>query len=156
MDWAHPNGLAFVAHRADGSVKVCLHQFCTRVLSGNITSASNGVGFMLTETDFGVGNCTHAVSRAFPAAGLFAHIDFVIPAGWPGSGRKTRGARTNGSHTIAGMFVNNGPALAGLLMMDPDVDPGTCASLHRSEYCAGIVPPRLGAGVMGGGGGNGA
>lgn len=136
------NGHAYVLHRGDGSVSVCLHQgLCSRRLSGNLSTSSNGVGFMTTQTDFGVGNCTASVSRKFPADGLFAHIDFLLPANWPESGTKTRGARTDGAHTIAGMFVNNGPALAGVLKMDPDAEPGACDHLGEIPFCANFVPP---------------
>lgn len=134
------NGMAFVSHRPEGSVRVCLNQFCSRRLSGNFSTASNGVSFMTLATDFGVGNCTRAVSSHFPKAGLFAHIDFVVPAGWPESGTKTKGAHTNGTHTITGMFVNNGRGLVGMLTMDPGVDPGECDRLHELPFCADFVP----------------
>ena len=134
------NGNAYVLHRADGSVSVCLHQFCSRRLSGNFSTSSNGVGFMIMQTDFGVGNCTASVSRHFPKDGLFAHIDFVLPANWPESGIKTRGARTDGAHTIAGMFINNGHALAGILKMNPDTDPAACSHLGEIPFCADFVP----------------
>ena len=54
MQPARVNGHAYVNHGADGSVKVCLHQMCSRVLEGRFHTASNGVGFMLTQTDFAV------------------------------------------------------------------------------------------------------
>ena len=54
MQPARVNGHAYVRHGADGSVKVCLHQMCSRVLEGRFHTASNGVGFMLTQTDFAV------------------------------------------------------------------------------------------------------
>ena len=38
------HGHAFVVHRADGSINVCLNQFCSRVLSKELRTASNGVG----------------------------------------------------------------------------------------------------------------
>jgi hypothetical protein len=144
------HGHAYVLHRADGTVSVCLNQFCSRRLSGTLRTSSNGVGFMTTQTDFGVGNCTKAASPNFPEGGLFAHIDFVLPAGWPASGIKTRGGRTDGgAHTIVGMFVNNGPALAGTLKMDPDVEAGAC------DHLAGRAPlvrrHRRGAQQVGGG-----
>ena len=69
-----------------GSVWVCLNQFCSRRLAGTLTTASNGVEFMTLATDFDIGNCTRVVSKNFPEAGLFAHIDFVVPKGWPESG----------------------------------------------------------------------
>mmetsp|Transcript_20371 Transcript_20371/g.52905 ORF Transcript_20371/g.52905 Transcript_20371/m.52905 type:complete len:454 (+) Transcript_20371:229-1590(+) len=133
-------GWAFVSHTPDGAVRVCLNQFCSRRLAGNFTTASNGVSFLTLATDVDVGNCTYAVAKNFPKAGLFAHIDFVLPAGWPKSGIKTKGTNTDGAHTISGMFVNNGPALAGTLTMDPDVDPGECDRLHELPFCADFVP----------------
>jgi len=40
------------------------------------------------------------------------------------------------------MFVNNGPALAGTLMMDPDVDQEACMAPMRSlPWCADFIPP---------------
>ena len=40
------------------------------------------------------------------------------------------------------MFVNNGPALAGTLMMDPDVDQEQCLAPMRSlPWCADFIPP---------------
>ena len=134
------NGHAFVVHSANGSLKVCLNQFCSRVLSGQFHTASNGVGYMLTETLFDQGNCTANHSRNFPLDGLFAHIDFLVPAGWPNTTRKTRGATTIGPQTLTGMFVNNGPALAGYLTMDPDVDPAACSNMRQLPYCADFLP----------------
>jgi hypothetical protein len=136
--------MAFVSHTPNGSVRVCLSQYCSRRLSGNFSTASNGVSFLTLATDFDVGNCTHAVKKHFPEAGLFAHIDFVVPAGWPASGIKTKGTYTNGTHMITGMFVNNGPANVGLLTMDPDVDPGECDRLHELPFCADFVPATAG------------
>ena len=63
-----------------------MNQFCSRRLAGTLTTASNGVGFMTLATDFDIGNCTRVVSKNFPEAGLFAHVDFVVPKGWPESG----------------------------------------------------------------------
>ena len=140
MEPATVNGHAFVSHRADGSVKVCLNQFCSRVLSGSFATASNGVGFMLMETEFAVGNCTHEHSKNFPAQGLFAHIDFIVPAGWPNSTVKSRGTSTVGARTLTGMFVNNGPHLAGTLTMNPDVDPTACDHMRELPYCATFMP----------------
>ena len=140
---ARTNGHAYVAHQADGIVRVCLVQFCTRRLIGTLNYSSNGVGFMVMQTDLGVGNCTRATSKNFPEAGLFAHIDFLVPAGWPSSGATTRGTRTDGdgTHTLSGMFVNNGPQLAGFLKMDPNVDPADCGSFSEIPWCANFVPP---------------
>ena len=135
------NGHAFVVHRADGSVNVCLNQFCSRVLSGEFRTASNGVGFMTTETLFNQGNCTSAHSKNFPEDGLFAHIDFVFPAGWPNTTAKTRGTNTVGAHSITGMFVNNGPHLAGTLTMDPGIDPSACDIMRELPYCRTFLPP---------------
>jgi hypothetical protein len=135
------NGHAFVVHSADGALKVCLHQFCTRVLQGRFHTASNGVGYMLTETVFDRGNCTSKNSRHFPEDGLFAHIDFLVPAGWPNTTAKTRGVATEGAHTLTGTFVNNGPALAGVLKMNPDVDPAACEDMRQLPYCADFLPP---------------
>jgi hypothetical protein len=136
---ARANGHAYVAHQQNGSVKVCLNQFCSRLLHGTVSTSSNGVGFMITETEFGVGNCTHNHSAKFPAAGLFAHIDFLLPAGWPTSGRKTHGTATNGTRTLTGMFINNGPALAGFLKMDPDIDQASCDHMAQMPFCS-FVP----------------
>jgi len=136
------HGHAYVSHSADGSIKVCLRQFCSRVLFGTFHTASNGVGFMTTETEFNVGNCTSHTAGNFPAQGLFAHIDFVVPAGWPNTTLKSRGTNTTGAHTLTGMFVNNGPQLAGTLVMDPDVDPSACDSMRELPYCATFVPPQ--------------
>lgn len=133
-------GVAFVSHTPNGSIRVCLNQFCSRRLTGNFTTASNGVSFLTLATDLDVGNCTRVVSKNFPEAGLFAHIDFVVPAGWPVSGIKTKGTYTHGNHTITGMFVNNGPALAGMLEMDPNVDPRECDRLHEIPFCTDFVP----------------
>jgi hypothetical protein len=95
---------------------------------------------MLTETLFDQGNCTANHSRNFPLDGLFAHIDFLVPAGWPNTTRKTRGATTIGPQTLTGMFVNNGPALAGYLTMDPDVDPAACSNMRQLPYCTDFLP----------------
>ena len=113
----------------------------------------------------GQGNCTRDVRPFFPEAGLFAHIDFIVPAGWPTASGKSRvssldifgpprfhtkrvswvcvqGTVTPGEHTLTGMFVNNGPALAGTLMMDPDVDQEQCLAPMRSlPWCADFIPP---------------
>ena len=99
---------------------------------------------MITETEFGVGNCTHKHKAEFPEAGLFAHIDFVLPSGWPASLRKTRGTVTDGAHTLTGMFVNNGPALAGFLKMDPDIDQTSCNRMAELPFCSFV--PIVGAG----------
>ena len=144
----HTNGHAYVAHAADGSVKVCLNQFCSRRLSGTFSSSSNGVGFFVMQTDFsngtGVGNCTSRTGKHFPDAGLFAHIDFAVPAGWPASGTRTTGAGMaagDGAHTLVGMFINNGGPDAGILKMDPNVDPAACGRMRELPYCADFVPP---------------
>ena len=140
MEPATVNGHAYVSHRADGSVKVCLNQFCNRVLSGSFITASNGVGFMLMETEFAIGNCTHKHEKNFPTEGLFAHIDFIVPAGWPNTTVKSRGTSTFGAHTLTGMFVNNGPHLAGTLTMNPDVESSACDHMRELPYCATFMP----------------
>ena len=101
------------------------------------------------------GNCTslEIVSKHFPAEGLFAHIDFVVPAGWPDTTAKTRGVNTVGTNSLTGMFVNNGPHLAGTLTMDPDIDPRKvaldfdfscsrrkCDYMRELEYCRSFMP----------------
>merc|ERR1712224_1037640 len=81
------------------------NQFCYRQLRGTFNVTSNGVGFLKVATVLSHGNCTHG---NFPAAGLFANINFVVPSGWPLSGRKSGGTQTPGSTTLTGVFVNNG------------------------------------------------
>ena len=95
---------------------------------------------MITETEFNTGNCTSLVSKNFPAEGLFAHIDFAVPVGWPDTTAKTRGVNTVGANSLTGMFVNNGPHLAGTLTMDPDIDPRKCDHMREMEYCRSFVP----------------
>ena len=141
MSTPNTNGHAYIVHSANGTIQVCLHQFCTRVLQGRFHTASNGVGYMLTETVFDRGNCTSKHSPHFPKDGLYAHIDFLVPAGWPNTTAKTRGVATDGPHTLAGVFVNNGPALAGVLKMDPDVEPRQCEDMRQLRYCADFMPP---------------
>ena len=61
-------------------------------------------------------------------------------AGWPNSTVKSRGTSTVGARTLTGMFVNNGPHLAGTLTMNPDVDPAACDHMRELPYCATFMP----------------
>ena len=142
-----PNGAIYVAHHADGQVDACLDQFCYRQLAGKVSNTSNGVGLLVMQTVLSHGNCSRQHHSTFPEAGLFAHIDFVVPAGWPSS-HKSKGTVTNGS-SLTGIFINNGhnhggsneSSTAGWLTMDPEAAPGACDRMHELPFCAALLPP---------------
>jgi hypothetical protein len=66
-------------------------------------------------TRLGKGSCNKTKSKMFPEDGLFAHIGFIVPAGWPDAGLVTKGANVSNTlptlssnSTLAGVFINNG------------------------------------------------
>ena len=115
-----------MCHTSD-SVRVCLSPVCSRRLSGNFSTASNGVSFLTLATDFDVGNCTRG-EEAFPRSRALRPHRLCGAGRKLSSGIKTKGTYQRYSHDHWHVREQR-PANVGLLAMDPDVDPGECDRL---------------------------